>query len=123
MGQLRPDYFASAKIVTTTISVPITHNNYEAVWIVEQIAVKYSVAADYPRVTVIKNGSVFSGAAQFLQGSAGLAQTFAGQPYLFVEADDAVSVFVENGTANALVSVQAQYRVIRYDDDELAGRI
>lgn len=123
MGKLRPEYFASLTLTGTTGNIPITHNGYEQVWVVEQITVKYGKPLDYPQVTIVKNGQVFSGAAQFLQGSAGLAQTFAGLPYLYMEADDSVSVRIENGTIGALVIVQAQYRIIRYDSDELEGRM
>lgn len=123
MGKLRPEYFASTTLVGTTANVPITHNGYEQVWVVEQITVKYDKPLDYPQVTIVKNNQVFSGAAQFLKGSAGLAQTFAGLPYLYMEADDAVNVRIENGTAGALVVVQAQYRVVKYDNDELDGRM
>jgi hypothetical protein len=122
VGKLRPDYFASGTILVTSIDIPIMHNAYETVWVIEQIAVKYSVASDHPQVTVMKNSQVFSGAAQFLQGSGGLAQTFAGQPYLYQEVDDAVTVRVEGGTAGALVTVQAQIRVIDYNSPELEGR-
>lgn len=124
MGKLRPDYFNSATIAPaqTTVNVPILQNQYEMVWVIEQIVVKYSVATDYPQVTIVKNDQVYSGAAQFLKGSAGLAQTFAGVPYLYKEVDDEVHVRVENGTAGALVTIQVQYRVIGYDHEELEGR-
>lgn len=124
MGKLRPDWTVTGTIPIgqTSVSIPINSNLVELVWVIEQIAVRYSVNTDAPQVTIMKNGNVFAGAGQFLRGNNGLAQTFAGQPYLYMENDDDVRVNVDNGTAGALVTVQFQYRVISYDDDELAGR-
>lgn len=125
MGKLRPDYVKQGTLAVgqTSLSIPINNNLGQQVWVIEQIAVRYSVNTDAPQVTLIKNGNVFAGAAQMLRGNNGLAQTFAGQPWLYMESDDTVSVNIDNGTAGALVTVQFTYRVIGYDDDELTGRL
>lgn len=124
MGKLRPDWTGTATILPaqTSCVVRFNPNIVEVVWVIEQISIRYSNPNDAPQVSIVKNGNVFSGAAQFLLGNNGLAQTFAGQPYMYVENDDAVSVNVDNGTAGAAVFVQFQYRIIGYDSDELAGR-
>lgn len=107
---------------TTAITLAIRQGNYEQVWAFEQISVSYSISTDAPTVSILKNGVLYSGAAQFLKGNPGLGQTFGGVPYLYLEASDELDIVVQNGTAGAQVKAICQYRIINYDDPELAGR-
>lgn len=124
MGKLRDPWIEAGKIPVagTSVTLSIKQGNYEQVWVFEQIAVSYDISTDAPTVSILKNDVIFSGAAQFLKGNPGLGQTFAGVPYLYLESSDVLKIVVENGTAGANVKAVCQYRVIGYDDDELAGR-
>ena len=124
MGKLRPNWIVTAKIAAgqTSVSIPVNHNGYEVVWVIEQLAVNYSVAGDTPTVSIMFDGSLYSGPAQMIPISSGLGQSFGGQPYLYVEADDDLEVLIQGGTAGALITVQVQYRQISYNHDELQGR-
>lgn len=124
MGKLRDPWVESGTIplAGTSLTLNIRQGNYEQVWVFEQIAVSYDISTDAPTVSIIKNGVIFSGAAQFLKGNPGLAQTFAGVPYLYLESGDSLQIVVQDGTAGAHIKAVCQYRVIGYDDDELAGR-
>jgi hypothetical protein len=122
MGKLRPPYFNSATLTGTSVDIPIINNQVERIWVVEQIQVQYSINTDAPTVAIIVDGKTYSGPAQMLKGNNGVGQTFAGQPWLYIEAGDGVKVRVQDGTVGANVTVQVQYREIGYSDDELKGR-
>lgn len=124
MGKLHDPWIVNGIIqpAQTSITLSIRQGNYEQVWAFEQIAVSYSVGTDAPTVSIIKNGVIYAGAAQFLKGFPGLGQTFGGLPYLYLEASDELDIVVQNGTAGAQVKAICQYRIIDYSDDELSGR-
>lgn len=124
MGKLRTPYYNSGTIDVgkTAIDVRVVNNQIERVWVIEQLQVQYSISTDAPTVAIVLDGQVYSGPAQMLKGSSGVGQTFAGTPYLYVENDSDVIVRIQDGTAGALVTVQAQYREIGYQDEELRGR-
>lgn len=124
MSKLHDPWIVNGQIpaLQTSITLNVTQGNYEQVWVFEQISVSYSIGTDSPTVSILKNGILFSGAAQFLRGNPGLGQTFGGVPYVYLESSDTLSIVVENGTAGAQVKAICQYRILNYDDDELAGR-
>ncbi|HEY6019823.1 MAG TPA: hypothetical protein VIY48_07930 [Candidatus Paceibacterota bacterium] len=124
MSRLHDPWIVNGTIAPaqTSITLQIRQGNYEQVWVFEQIAVSYSISTDAPTVSILKNGILYSGAAQFLKGNPGLGQTFAGEPYLYLESSDEIDIVIQNGTAGAQVKAQCQYRIIGYDDDELKGR-
>ena len=108
--------------------IQIKHNGYEKVLELQQITVNYGTQGDQPTVQITLNGEVYSGGAVMLpslgKGQAGgLAQTFGGQPYLYMEAHDVVNVEVGNGSMGTLVTVRVQYRVLDYSADELQGML
>lgn len=127
MPRLREPYINSAVVdANGNAVVPIVHNFYEKVLEVQQITVNYSSQGDNPNLQITVNGEVYSGGAIMLpsqgKGSAGgLAQTFGGLPYLYMEAHDKVQVEIGNGSQGTMVTIHVQYRVIEYDDDALAG--
>lgn len=131
MGKLREPVTLSGVIPIgqSAFGLAIVMNSYETVWVIEQIAVGYDRQVDTPQVSILRNGVVFSGAAQMLPGAIqglavnpGLAQTFAGVPYMYMEADTTIIIQITNGTAGATVSALVQFREISYADDELVGR-
>lgn len=106
--------------------IPIQHNSLERVWEVQQVTVNYGTQGDNPNVQITLNGEVYSGGAVMLtsngKGSTGgLAQTFGGLPYLYLESNDVAQVEVSNGSQGTPVTVRVQYRVLKYDADELEG--
>lgn len=127
MPRLREPYINSAVVdVNGNAVVPIVHNFYEKVLEVQQITVNYSSQGDNPNLQITMNGEVYSGGAIMLpsqgKGSAGgLAQTFGGLPYLYMESHDKVQIEIGNGSQGTIVTIHVQYRVIGYDDDALAG--
>lgn len=127
VGRLREPYTTFGTVAADgTISIPIVHNGYERVWEIQQITVNYGSPGDSPTCQITLNNEVYSGGAVMLPsqgkgGAGGLAQTFAGLPYLYMEARDKVSVDIGNGSAGTIVTVRVQYRVITYDDDALQG--
>lgn len=127
MPRLREPYINSAVVdVNGNAVVPIVHNFYEKVLEIQQITVNYSSQGDNPNLQITVNGEVYSGGAIMLpsqgKGSAGgLAQTFGGLPYLYMESHDKVQVEIGNGSLGTVVTIHMQYRVIAYDDDALAG--
>lgn len=126
MSKLRPNYIISGVIATgqTTITLPLNHSDYENVWVIEQLGIFYNKTTDAPSVSLIYNGDSISGPAQMIPaGAGGVGQSFGGDPYIYAEASDDVHIFVANGSAGALVTVQMQYRIIPYSSDELAGRM
>lgn len=126
-GRLRDPYTNIGTVdANGNCSVPIVHNAYERVWEIQQITVLYGVQGDSPTCQVSLNGEVYSGGAVMLpslgKGSAGgLAQTFAGLPYLYMESQDTVTVDISNGSQGTQVTIRVQYRAITYDDDALQG--
>lgn len=124
MGKLRPNWVVTGQIATgqTSVSIPITNNGYETVWVIEQIAISYSKVGDTPTVSILLDGNLYAGPAQMIPISTGLGQTFGGQPYLYLESDDNLQIQIQGGTAGASVLVQVQYRQISYGHDELQGR-
>lgn len=127
MPRLREPYINSAVVdANGNAVVPIVHNFYEKVLEIQQITVNYSSQGDNPNLQVTVNGEVYSGGAIMLpsqgKGAAGgLAQTFGGLPYLYMEAHDKVQIEIGNGSQGTTVTIHVQYRVIAYDDDALAG--
>jgi len=127
LGRLRDPYTNSATIdANGNAVIPIVHNAYERVLEIQQITVNYGTQGDNPNVQVTLNGEVYSGGAIMLtsagKGSAGgLAQTFGGLPYLYMETNDVVQVEVANGSQGTLVTIRVQLRSITYDDDALQG--
>lgn len=124
MGKLKPPYTDSVTVAPaqTTASITLQHNNYNQVWVIEQIACFYNKPVDTPQITILKNEQIYAGPAQVLPGNTGLGQTFGGLPYLYKEVDDDVKVVVSNATAGGILTIQIQYRDIGYDDPELNGR-
>lgn len=127
MPRLREPYINSAVVdANGNAVVPIVHNFYEKVLEVQQITVNYSSQGDNPNLQITVNGEVYSGGAIMLpsqgKGAAGgLAQTFGGLPYLYMESHDRVQIEIGNGSQGTVVTIHVQYRVIAYDDDALAG--
>lgn len=127
MPRLREPYINSAVVdANGNAVVPIVHNFYEKVLEIQQITVNYSSQGDNPNLQITVNGEVYSGGAIMLpsqgKGAAGgLAQTFGGLPYLYMEAHDKVQIEIGNGSQGTTVTIHVQYRVIAYDDDALAG--
>lgn len=127
VGRLREPYINTGTVdANGNCIVPIVHNGPERVWEIQQITVNYSSQGDNPTLQITVNGEVYSGGAIMLpsqgKGSAGgLAQTFGGLPYLYMENHDAVHVEIGNGSAGTLVTVHVQFRSITYDDDALTG--
>jgi hypothetical protein len=127
INKLREPYTNSALVDANGIAIiPIIHNAYERVLEVQQITVNYASQGDNPNVQITLNGEVYSGGAVMLtsngKGSAGgLAQTFGGLPYLYMESNDKVQVEVSNGSLGTLVSIRVQYRSLSYDAPELDG--
>ena len=127
MPRLREQYINSAVVdANGNAVVPIVHNFYEKVLEIQQITVNYSSQGDNPNLQITVNGEVYSGGAIMLpsqgKGAAGgLAQTFGGLPYLYMEAHDKVQIEIGNGSQGTTVTIHVQYRVIAYDDDALAG--
>lgn len=124
MSKLHDPWIVNGTIqpAQTAITLKVAQGNYEQVWVFEQIAVSYSVSTDSPTVSILKNNVLYAGAAQFLKGNPGLGQTFGGVPYVYLESSDELEIVVQNGTAGAQVKAICQYRIINYDDPELAGR-
>ena len=126
-GRLLEPYIQNGTVdANGNCTVDIIHNAYERVLEIQQITVNYSVQGDNPTVQIIVNGEVYSGGAVMLpsagKGQAGgLAQTFGGLPYLYMESHDKVQVQISNGSQGATVTVRVQYRVITYQDDALQG--
>lgn len=126
-GRLNEPYTATGTVdVNGNCVIPIRHNGYEKVLEIQQITVNYGTQGDQPTVQITLNGEVYSGGAVMLpslgKGQAGgLAQTFGGQPYLYMEAHDVVNVEVGNGSLGTIVTVRAQYRVLDYGADDLQG--
>lgn len=126
-GRLREPYVNVGTVdVNGNCVVPIVHNGLERVWEIQQITVNYSSQGDNPTLQITVNGEVYSGGAIMLpsqgKGAAGgLAQTFGGLPYLYMENHDRVQVEIGNGSLGTTVTVHVQFRSITYDDDALMG--
>lgn len=127
VGRLREPYTNQGTVDANGICVvPIIHNGYERVLELQQITVNYATQGDSPTCQITLNGEVYSGGAIMLPsqgkgGAGGLAQTFGGLPYLYMEAHDNVQVEIGNGSQGTLVTVRVQYRVLNYGADELEG--
>lgn len=122
--RLRAPWIISGTIATgqTSISLTINNNNYERVMVIEQIGVNYSISGDSPQATVFVDGNLYAGPAQLIPINPGLGQSFGGQPYLYAEAYNNVTVEITNGSQGALVTLKIQHREIGYNDSELEGR-
>jgi len=126
-GRLRDPYVNSGTVdVNGYCSVPIVHNFGERVLEIQQITVNYSTQGDSPTVQIVVNGEVYSGGAVMLpsagKGQAGgLAQTFGGLPYLYMENSDKVEIQVSNGSQGSMVTIHVQFRGLTYNDDALEG--
>lgn len=130
--RLRSPYENSAIAAhgAVNVVVPIVFNDYSHVWVVEQIAATYSNNTESVAASVTQNNVVVTGGPLIrsaLPGAANLVQTFAGDPYLYIEANDIVQVnFVITGgeqlAGGALANIYVQYRELTYNDPELAGR-
>ena len=127
LNRLRDPYTNSAVVdANGNAFVPIVHRGYERVLEIQQITVNYANQGDNPNVQITLNGEVYSGGAVMLtsngKGNAGgLAQTFGGLPYLYMESSDTVQVEIANGSQGTLVTIRVQYRELTYDAPELEG--
>lgn len=127
VGRLREPYIASGVVDGNgNCVVQISHNAYERVLEIQQVTVNYGSPGDSPTCQITVNGEVYSGGAVLLpsQGkgqAGGLAQTFGGLPYLYMEAHDRVQVEIGNGSLGTQVTVHVQFRSLNYDDDALQG--
>lgn len=133
MGKrLRSPYENSVTIPHNAVSgfVPIVFNDYSHVWVVEQIAAAYANNAEAVAASVSQNGVLITGGPlvrSSIPGANNLIQTFAGDPYIYIEANDTVQVnFTITGgeqlAGGALATIYVQYRELTYDDPELSGR-
>lgn len=126
-GRLREPYINVGTVdVNGNCVVPIVHNGLERVWEIQQVTVNYGTVGDNPNLQITVNGEVYSGGAIMLpsqgKGTAGgLAQTFGGLPYLYMENHDRVQIEIGNGSLGTIVTVHVQFRSITYDDDALTG--
>lgn len=130
--RLRSPYENSVVVPHTATNgiVPIVFNDYSHVWVVEQIAATYSNNGEAVAASVTQNGVVITGGPLIrsaIPGSANIVQTFAGDPYLYIEANDTTQVnFAITGgeqlAAGATATIYVQYRELTYNDPELAGR-
>jgi len=130
--RLRSPYENSVIVAhtVTNASVPIVFNDYSHVWVVEQIAATYSNGGEAVAASVTQNGVVITGGPLLrsaIPGATNLVQTFAGDPYLYIEAADTTQVnFAVTGgeqlAGGAAATIYVQYRELTYNDPELAGR-
>ena len=130
--RLRSPYENTAVIAHTAVSgaVPIVFNDYSHVWVIEQITATYSNNAEAVAASVSQNGVIITGGPlvrSSVPGANNLVQTFAGDPYIYVEAADKTQVnFTVTGgeqLANgATATIYVQYRELSYNDPELSGR-
>lgn len=125
--KLRDPYIANGVVdANGNCVIPIIHNAYERVLELQQITVNYATQGDQPTCQITVNGEVYSGGAVLLpsagKGQAGgLAQTFGGLPYLYMESQDSVQVQISNGSQGTLVTIHVQFRDLGYDAPELDG--
>lgn len=110
--------------------VPIVFNDYSHVWVVEQITATYSNNTEAVAASVTQNNVVITGGPlvrSSIPGATNLVQTFAGNPYIYIEAVDKVQVNFsitggEQLSAGATAAIYVQYRELTYNDPELSGR-
>lgn len=130
--RLRSPYENAITIAHLAVSgaVPIVFNDYSHVWVVEQIAATYSNNTEAVACSVSQNGVIITGGPLIrsaIPGATNLVQTFAGDPYLYIEAADKTQVNFavtggEQNASGATATIYVQYRELSYNDPELAGR-
>lgn len=131
-NRLRSPYENSVTIPHGAVSgfVPIVFNDFSHVWVIEQIAATYANNAEAVAASVSKDGVIVTGGPlvrSAIPGATNLVQTFAGDPYIYIEALENVGVnFAITGgeqlAGGALATIYVQYRELSYDDPELSGR-
>lgn len=127
MPLLRQPYVNSVVVPggATSATVPIVINMIDVIWAIEQITCNFSNGNDSSSVAIVQDG-YFPTAGALFPSASGLTQTFAGQPYIYLESSNALNVkfsfSLTGGSLGGTALVYVQYRALSIDDEELVGR-
>lgn len=109
-----------------TLVVELNHQKPNIIWQVEQVTASVGPASTSGQLGVFKNGYPIGPAAVLAPlvspaGAPSISQTFAGDPYVYIEASDKIQVVVTGATPGDTVIVRGQYREFNKNDPSVAG--
>jgi hypothetical protein len=127
-----PDWLGPGPLDAATLNsngfgvIKMSHNKPNIVWIVEQITPFVGPTSTAGQVGVFKNGNPVGPSAILSPmttpaGVAGISQTFAGDPYVPLQASDEIEIVVSGATSGDGFHVRAQYREYPLSDPAVDG--